>query len=201
LSEISAIVYDTEIKRCIPSRGAALQMDLEYCTDWDDFAGMGVACVCAWDCKENVPLIFTEENLSQLKELILYRKYWVGFNNARFDNKLLEVHGVEIPKYQTYDILRELWIADNLNPDIFDPKTHGGYSLENCAQKNFGIGKSGNGAQAPEWWQRGQRSKVLNYCLRDVMITRRLFMRVMSEGAIVHPKDGSRTVKLRRPGV
>lgn len=185
----SCIIYDAEIKRCIPPKGGQLDLTLSYCEGWHDFAGMGIACLCVWDCQENVPLVFCDDNLMEFQKLVDSRQVCVGFNSLRFDDQLLLANGITVPHYKSYDLLRELWVSDGLDPNNFDFKTHGGYSLENCCQVNFGIGKSGDGAQAPVDWQRGRVARVITYCMRDTMLTRRLFFRAVNNGgAIYHPK-------------
>lgn len=197
---MNALVYDLEIKRAIPPRDGSMELGVEYCEGWEDYAGMGIACVGVWDCLENVPLIFCEDNLSDFQRLVNQRQLCVGFNSIKFDNHVLDAHGIEIPRHQSYDLLRELWISDGLNPDQFNFKTHGGYSLEKCCNVNFGTGKSGDGALAPLNWQQGKIGNVVSYCLRDVMLTRRLFLRAATQGGIKHPKTGE-IVNLKVPVV
>ena len=84
---------------------------------WEDFAGMGVAVVGVWDCLENLPRVFGESSIDQLQELARQRLCCVGFNSHKFDRALLAANGVEIAAHQSYDILRELWIASGLDPD------------------------------------------------------------------------------------
>lgn len=198
---LSALIYDCEIKKCIPPRDGKLQLGLEYCQGWDDFAGMGVAVVGVWDCLENLPRVFGESSLDQLQALARQRLCCVGFNSHKFDRTLLAANGVEIAAHQSYDILRELWIASGLDPDAYDYKTHGGYSLNDCAITNFGMRKSGTGELAPVLWQQRRHMDVVDYCLRDVMLTRRLFLRAMqNDGAIKHPRTGE-IVKIRVPKI
>jgi hypothetical protein len=61
--------------------------------------------------------------------------------------------------------------------------------------------KSGTGELAPVLWQQGRHMDVVDYCLRDVMLTRRLFLRAMqNDGAIKHPRTGE-IVKIRVPKI
>ncbi|MGL4501212.1 MAG: hypothetical protein ACRCU2_19225 [Planktothrix sp.] len=65
--------------------------------------------------------------------------------------------------------------------------TRGGYSLEGLAKTNLGVGKSGSGVLAPQLWQQGQYGKVIDYCLGDVAMNRKLYQR---RSQLVDPTNG-----------
>jgi hypothetical protein len=197
----NAFVYDLEIKKGILGRGEERIDGVEYCGGWTDHAGMGISVLGGYCCRENLPLVFCDDNRELLAKNHAQYDFFVSFNGVNFDNKVIKAAwDLTIPDRLCYDILRELWIADGLDPDKFSPRTHGGYGLDACAMANFGIGKSGNGALAPVQWQRGEIGAVISYCLRDVMLTRRLYMNIITnEGFIKHPKTGL-PVRLAMPG-
>lgn len=58
-------------------------------------------------------------------------------------------------------------------------------SLQLLAWHNLGEGKSGNGADAPGLWQRGRHREVLEYCRKDVELTRRVWQKGRAEGRVV----------------
>jgi len=92
----------------------------------------------------------------------------------------------------------ELWFADGLNPHKFNPKTHGGYSLDACCTANLSAGKSGDGALAPVNWQAGLYGEVITYCLRDVMLLRRLVrLAIRNGGELNHPRWDRKGQKIR----
>ena len=51
---------------------------------------------------------------------------------------------------------------------------HKGWKLDQVMKGTFGVGKIGNGADAPKWYQAGQIHKVINYCVDDVALERDL---------------------------
>jgi hypothetical protein len=88
----------------------------------------------------------------------------------------------------TYDLLCEVRAASG-QPRQYTPRvTRGGYSLDALAKANLEISKSGRGDLAPKLWQRGEYGAVIDYCLRDVMLTKRLFEK---RTHLVDPTDGS----------
>jgi hypothetical protein len=197
--EHKVMAFDIEILNAIPNRDGRREPGIGYARDWDDHKGMDIACIAVWDYCTDMPLVICKDNLETMRQMAAVYDVIVGFNTVKFDNRILAAHGIEFhPLAQQYDILREFWILDGLDPDRFDPATHGGYKLDICAQVNFGIGKSGDGATAPINWQRGKIGEVVSYCIRDVILTKRLFDIVLSGEYIGHPKT-NQSVKLRHP--
>lgn len=180
-NELSAIIFDCEIKKCIPPRDGQLTIGVEYAKSWTDFAGMGISTLCAWDCQTNRPLVFMEDNLQDFGKLLTQRRMFIGFNSLKFDNHLLDANGIEIPRYQSYDLLDAIRMATGTNK---------GYGLDAMCKANFNKGKSGDGALAPILWQQGKLGELISYCLDDVMLTRQLFMRAYTQGALKCPKTG-----------
>ena len=96
-----------------------------------------------------------------------------------------------------YDILVEMWIAAGLAP-VFQMGTHGGFGLDATAARNLGTKKTGSGALAPVSWQRGQIGAVIDYCMEDVRLTRKLLDKILRGGKLLDPRGGGE-LKLRRP--
>jgi DEAD/DEAH box helicase domain-containing protein len=67
-------------------------------------------------------------------------------------------------------------------------------SLDNFAHQTLGIGKSGDGLQALEWFNAGEVDKVVDYCRKDVEITRDLFQFGLENGHLLF-KDLKKKVK------
>lgn len=191
-------IYDCEIKNLIPDRNPRLP-GYSYCQGWEDFEGMGIAVVAAYEYGEDRYRVFCGDNLSGFVELLKTHKECVGFNNRRFDDRLLKAHGIEIPPIRSIDLLRSVWAAAGLDPDNFRPQTHGGFNLGMMAKANFGYGKAtGAGAQAPILWQDGKIGSVIDYCIEDVRMTKALVDKVMRDGTLIHPRNGKiLTVNLR----
>jgi hypothetical protein len=191
------IIYDVETVRAIPDRRNPQHEDIQYCGGWEDFQGMGISCLCAWDYADETPRVFLQDNLQEFAALVEKTDCVVGFNNHRFDDRLIEAHGVKIPAAKSYDLLKQVWRGAGLS-DQFDFKTHAGYSLEKIAYANFRRKKSGEGALAPIDWQRGRLGSVIDYCMTDVALTRKLLDRVIRCGYLYCPKTGGK-IYVKRP--
>lgn len=175
------LIIDIEIKKAIPDRRGLQQAGIEYCQGWTDYTGMGIACICTYDLDSNRSRVFLEKDLARFVEYAKeHSNECGGFNTRRFDLRLLKAHGVDIDNEAHYDALERIWLQCGLNPDRFAPATHGGWGLDAVMQATFGIGKSGSGAEAPIWWQSGQRGRVVDYCLHDVWLEAMLIRHMLA---------------------
>lgn len=169
---INAVIYDCEIIRAIPDSEERLG-EIEYCSGWRDFANMGISCIGAYDFLQDKYHIFLEDNFAEFWALADSREHIIGFNSLYFDDLLCAAN--DLPIKTTYDLLAEVRTASGQPPYYVRGETRGGYNLEALSQAKLGYGKSGSGAQAPILWQSGQKGAVINYCLLDIQITKKLF--------------------------
>ncbi len=185
------LIYDIEIEKGILNKRDIPLEGIEYCAGWNDHENMGISVVCAYDYCEDRYRVFTKDDLGDFLTLVNKHNMAVGFNNISFDNAVLACHDVEIREEQCFDILREVWKAAGLGT-TFQFHTHVGYSLDACIKANFpSYGKTGHGAMAPVDWQQGRIGSVIDYCLADVWLTKKLMDRIIKHGTIRNPKDPS----------
>ncbi len=185
------IVVDVEIAKTIE------EMTGGGYGGWDATDKLGVAVACLWEYRTQRMRVYGPEDVPALRERLLKADRISGFNIWNFDFPVIwgiakkhwmgncvditsdearEIHdGIRpllLPK--TNDLLRRIWQAKGLNPDKFDPKTHGGVGLDAIASATIGASKIGYGGDAPKWYQAGQIQRVVNYCSDDVAIERDL---------------------------
>lgn len=118
---------------------------------WNSKDEMGVSVGCAYDYLNNRYRVFMDDNLYELVDrLNAPDTLVVAFNHIGFDNDLLRQTKIERP----------------------DKK---GFSLDDHL-RTLGLSlKTANGSLAPIWWQAGKVGRVVDYCLNDVDVERRLF--------------------------
>jgi hypothetical protein len=192
------IIYDIETIRPVrPRDPAELLPGIEYADHWQDYRTMSIACICAYDYQadrfrvfgsyEGAGLSFTDNSPANstcdLERFAAFaaNRTLIGWNNRFFDDRLLAAHGVDV--VESWDIKAALMQAGCGGQR--------GNSLDAFAAANLtGAGKSMAGDMAPVWWQRGQRERVIDYCLQDVNLTRRLLDRLLHKGELVSPLDG-----------
>ncbi len=173
--ERDALIYDCEISKMIPDFNRENDPQYRYCQGWHDHAGMGIACVCVYDFGDQMPRIFLRDNLDEFADLVARREYIIGFNSKSFDDKLCLANGIEIAT--TYDLYCEAKIAcgHKANARVR------GYSLDSLSQCNLSVGKSGDGALAPQQWQDKKPGSVISYCMQDVFLTKMLLEKGLGE--------------------
>lgn len=182
LADCGALVFDIEIISAVPQHGELRQNDLHYCKGWDDYAGMGISMVSAYDFVDGAYRIFLADNLSKFGTLVNSRNVIIGFNNDRFDNNVLAANDIEVPQGKSYDLWKYIVAT-------VPPNQRRGYALADMLRAN-GIGsKSGLGADAPRLVQTGQWGAAINYCLDDTRLTVGL-LRLACSDLMKSPKTG-----------
>lgn len=184
------IIYDIEIKNAIPPARGSRDTNVVYCEGWDDYPGMGIACIGVYDYRADRYRVFLEDNLDEFRSLVEKSSIIIGFNNIKFDDQLCAANNIIIQKEKSYDLLVEMWRAAGIETYFKSWLTHGGYGLDSTCDLNFGLKKSGDGALAPVLWQRGKHGTVIDYCLNDIAMTKRLAEHVHFGRTIRSPKDG-----------
>ena len=175
---MNRLFYDVEIARAIEVEGEERFQGVDYCEGWEDFAGMGVAVLCAYDEVEKRYFVFLEDGLKEFEKLAAER-YVIGFNSIKFDDNVLAAAGIEVRT--DYDLFVEVQRAAGL-PE--GSQEHGIYSLNKMAYRNGLPLKTGWGKYAPVQWQRGEKSSVINYCLHDVYLLRELVKLLCENGKL-----------------
>lgn len=187
-------IYDLEIKNAIPPKDVQQRKDgIKYCAGWEDYANMGISCIGVWDYKADKPRVFGERELQDFQAFVNSHDVAIGYNSLRFDNNVLEANNVVIQPHKTYDLLQEIYAALGSRQK--------GCRLDDVVKANFPnlAGKTGNGADAPAQWQTGQHTKVIDYCLNDVRLTKMIMDKILRSGEINNPIFPDQKLKMRRP--
>lgn len=194
MSNPSILIYDVEIKRPPPDKKQDPEPDIEYAAGWTDYQGMDLTVITAYSYLTGFPHIFLKDNLDQFMKMVSEHDIIAGFNNIAFDNPLvLATLDLVILEVESYDLLLEIREAAGVN------KFAKGYNLDNCARTNLGVGKSGEGAQAPVLWQRGRHGHVINYGLGDTWITKGLLDLVIAGTPLLNPGRPTERIFVRPP--
>lgn len=178
------IVFDVEIAKTIEEVGG-----------WNNTEKMGVAVACLWQHIDQRMRVYGPDDVPALKERLLKADRVSSYNGLMFDCPVVwelpksewklghPVYDKILPK--TNDLLRRIWQALGFDPDKWQPGM-GNAKLDNIAQATLGVGKIGNGADAPKWYQAGQIQRVVNYCCDDVCLERDLTDFVDRYGFVIH---------------
>jgi hypothetical protein len=171
----SALIFDIETVRPVRVAGEAEWPGIEYASSWEDYLGMGIACIGAFDTIERRFRVFGANSLRHFRQLMRDREQVVGWNNHHFDNRLLEAHGVAVDPAASFDLMT-----------VFPSRV----GLERTAKANgLPAEKSMPGKEAPIRWQQGRCADVIDYCLSDVWMTTALYVKYL-KGTLVNPYTG-----------
>lgn len=165
------LVLDIETKTLVDAVGG-----------WKNFKQLETSVACAYDSKTDKFLTYTENQLGDLVKLAKDRLI-VGYNVVGFDLPILEKYGMPpISELDVFDIMLDV---HNVSGWRF-------VKLDKIASATIGAGKSADGLMAVEWWKQGEIQKIIDYCLKDVEVTRDVFLHGLNKGSIrIEKADGS----------
>jgi len=105
---------------------------------------------------------YTEGRVKELIEELQSADLVVGYNVVEFDYKVLRGYSkAPLEELPTLDMMQHLARRLGFRP-----------SLEAVATATLRVAKSADGLQAVRWYRQGLIDKVLNYCQKDVEITK-----------------------------
>jgi DEAD/DEAH box helicase domain-containing protein len=109
--------------------------------------------------------LFFEADLPKLWPRLERADRIIGYNLLGFDYPCMQRYYTgDIMRLPTVDLLVE--IEKQLGFRI---------KLDDVAHGTLGVGKSGHGLMAVEYWRKGELDKLTEYCLQDVRVTRDVY--------------------------
>ena len=142
--------------------------------------GMSVAVTC-WDDSIAFQKWLESDAGELVKELDRGDRI-IGFNSIGFDYEVLSAY---VPKIhdlldgKSFDILADIYRRLGFR-----------VSLDNICSATLGKGKIGSGRDAVEWFRQGQIDKVVEYCQKDVELTREIYRYGQEHGFVCYPQFG-----------
>ncbi len=117
---------------------------------------------------------FLKEDLPSLWPRLERADRIIGYNLFGFDYPCLQtMYTGVLAALPTVDLLVE--IEKQLGYRI---------KLDDVAQATLGVGKSGHGLMAVEYWRKGEIDKLRDYCLQDVRVTRDVYDHALQNGFV-----------------
>ncbi len=154
-------VFDVETQRSAQEVGG-----------WHRAERMGVSVAVLYDSELDAFQVYEENDVPAMIARLEQCGLVVGFNNRRFDNRvLLPYGGGRLAGLPTIDLLEE--VQRHLNYRL---------SLDRLAEHTLGVKKSGSGLDALRWYREGNIAAIAEYCTKDVAITRDLFLFGLAHG-------------------
>ena len=150
-----------------------------------DPTALDISVVCIYDSATDSYQSFLQEDLSKLWPILEQTDVIVTFNGDHFDLPLLnKYYSGDLMKIRSLDLLKE--VRKSLGYRV---------GLGNIAEATLGVGKSGHGLEAIEWWKNGEIDKIIKYCTEDVRITKEIHDYAMTNKRLKF-KDGERLAEI-----
>lgn len=153
-----------------PSMRREVIIDIETRNTFQDVGAynpslLDVSLVGVYFYETNTFESFMMEDLPKLWPRLERAERIIGYNLLGFDYPCLQkYYSGKIASLPTVDLLVE--IEKQLGFRI---------KLDDVAQATLGVGKSGHGLMAVEYWRKGEIDKLRDYCLQDVKVTRDVY--------------------------
>ena len=153
---------------------------------WDKTEFMRLAVGVVWDSLDQKYYSYLENVASQLVKKLYTAGLVVGFNVKKFDYGVLKPYakdtGIILDEIVTLDMLEEINI-----------KLGHRLSLNHLAENTLNAEKSADGLVSLQWYKDGKIDKVIEYCKKDVEITRDLFLYGESNGFVKYKSRSGKT--------
>jgi len=169
-----------------------LDVETRYSADevggWHKASRMGVSIAVLYDSRTGLFTPYRQEEIPALATVLADAPLVVGFNLLRFDYAVLEPHAPEFAfrSLPTLDMLVK--IHEQLSYRV---------SLDNLAGATLGVKKSANGLLALQWWKEQRLDKIEEYCTKDVLLTRDLYLFGKEHEYLLFTNKAGQSVRVR----
>jgi DEAD/DEAH box helicase domain-containing protein len=151
-----------------------------------DPAALDLSVICIYDYETDKYSSFTKETLADLWPILEKADMLIGFNNDHFDTPLLnKYYSGDLTKIKSLDLMKE--IKKSLGRRI---------KLDTIAEATLGRNKTGHGLEATVWWKKGEKQKVIDYCIEDVKITKDVYEYALKNKSLKY-LDGKNTKEIK----
>ncbi len=131
---------------------------------WSHINRMKLAVAVTYSTKANEYTSYLEKDVEDLIAQLKTADLVVGFNVKRFDYTVLTPYtSVPLQQLPTVDMLHDIHRTLGFR-----------LSLDALASATLGAKKSADGLQSVRWYKNGNIDKVIEYCKKDVEITKQL---------------------------
>lgn len=161
-------------------------LDLETQRTFDDVGGRNyedlmVSVVGVYRYDTDRYECYLEHDLPRLENLLIDCELIIGFNHRKFDFPVLQRYlKLDTARLPMLDLMESLTVT--LGHRV---------SLESVAQATLGVGKTGHGLDAIDYFQKGEWDRLKAYCLNDVKITKEVYEYGARHGHIYYlTRDG-----------
>ncbi len=152
---------------------------------WENKHLMRLSVGVIYDSARDEYLVFYEDQVDELIRKLQEYDLVVGFNVKSFDYAVLQPYTASSLKtIPTFDMLEYIYKKFGFR-----------VSLDNLARYTLEDSKLADGIMAVKWFRNGEMEKVVEYCKKDVDITRRIFEFGQENGYLIAKRKNSDVVQ------
>ncbi|WP_136806399.1 DEAD/DEAH box helicase [Desulfosediminicola flagellatus] len=166
--------------------------DLETIRSADEVGGwhhaerMGVSLGVIYDSQLDGCITYLEHEVDDLIKHLQQLDLVIGFNNKRFDNRVLSGYSsIDLNQLPTLDLLEQ--VTNQLGYRL---------SLDRMVEHTLGVKKSADGLQALAWYKEGRIDLIQQYCKKDVELTRDLMRFILENRHCLFKNKSGMIVRL-----
>jgi DEAD/DEAH box helicase domain-containing protein len=145
---------------------------------WDNKRAMRMSVGVVYDMEDGVFREYMENETPALYDDLRRARLVIGFNIKSFDYEVLSAY---VPREQL-DQLRTLDLLEHVHAAL---KRR--VRLDDLARATLGKGKSADGVEAVRWFRERDYAKLIEYCRRDVEVTKELYEFGVANGYVLFP--------------
>jgi DEAD/DEAH box helicase domain-containing protein len=147
---------------------------------------MGISCAVLYNSKSDTYETYLDNQIDRLIDMMKQMKLIIGFNIKRFDYLVLSGYiKMDYRQLPTLDILEH--VHHRLGYRL---------SLDHLGKITLGAQKSADGLQALLWWKEGKLKEIIDYCKKDVQLTKELFEYGKKNGYVLFQNKDKQVVRL-----
>ncbi len=153
---------------------------------WQNKHLMRVSVAVVFDTETERFHVYRENEVSALIEHLKKLDLVVGFNVLSFDYAVLKAYSpFDFSSLPTLDLLKEI-------------HSHLGFrlSLDHLAEKTLGRRKESDGIQAAKWFREGEWEMLIDYCQKDVILTKDLFNHALDKRFLMYADRQGRLIRI-----
>jgi DEAD/DEAH box helicase domain-containing protein len=143
---------------------------------WSNVHKLKLAVGVTYSTEREDYAIYLEEDADALITELVSADVVVGFNVKAFDYVVLSPYikeGTSLWKIRSVDMMEHIYSALGFR-----------VSLDSLAEATLGERKSADGLRSVQWFREGKIDQVIDYCKKDVEVTKKLYEHGVKEGCV-----------------
>jgi len=148
---------------------------------FSNISAFGMSVTVTWNDGHGFQTWLEKDASELVKELERADKV-IGFNSVGFDYEVLSAYVPNVHDLldgKSFDILADVYRRLGFR-----------VSLDNLCISTLSKSKLATAEDAMKWWRQGQIEKVVEYCQKDVELTRELYRYGQEHGFVCYPQLG-----------